>query len=289
MRRHLDLTALRSFCTVAEAGGVTRAAGMLNLTQSAVSMQIKRLEEALDLELLDRTGRGVSLTAAGEQLRGYGERLLALNDEAWRKLTAEDYEGELRLGVPHDIIYPRVPPVLKAFAAELPRMRVHLVSAPSLRLKQMFARGEVDVILTTEDAPAQGPQGEGLIELPLVWLGAAGGTSWRSDPLRVAFCRNCIFRAGVIRRLDAAGRAWEMVVDSELDNAVDAAVSADLAVTAAVEGNRPPLTEPVPAAAGLPDLGATWINLYVQGDDPARAALARLLREAHGAPARAAA
>ena len=70
MPRNIDMTALRSFAAVAEVGGVTKASGFLNLTQSAVSMQLKRLEESLDTKLLDRSGRGVTLTGAGEQLLG---------------------------------------------------------------------------------------------------------------------------------------------------------------------------------------------------------------------------
>lgn len=83
MPRNLDLTALRSFVTVADSGGVTRAALQLNLTQSAVSMQLKRLEESVGQPLLDRSGRGVALTPQGEQLAGFARRMLALNDEAW--------------------------------------------------------------------------------------------------------------------------------------------------------------------------------------------------------------
>ena len=112
MSRNLDLTSLRSFAAVADAGGVTRAAGFLNLTQSAVSMQIKRLEESLDLQLLDRSGRSVTLTAAGEQMLGYARRLLALNDEAVARLTHQSFEGEIVMGVPADIVYPAIPRVL---------------------------------------------------------------------------------------------------------------------------------------------------------------------------------
>jgi DNA-binding transcriptional LysR family regulator len=152
MPSQLDLTALRSFVAVAEAGGVTRAAGFLNLTQSAVSMQLKRLEDALDLRLLDRSGRGVALTAAGEQLLGYARRILALNDEALALMTHQDYEGEIVLGVPHDIVYPAIPQVLSRFNAAYPRMKVQLVSSFTRRLKDMFARGDCDLIVTTEDA-----------------------------------------------------------------------------------------------------------------------------------------
>ena len=109
MIRNFDLTALRSFVAISDAGGVTRAAGFLNLTQSAVSMQIKRLEDMLQIEVLDRTGRKVALTAAGEQLLGYARRMLALNDEAFGRLTHNSFEGEIVLGVPHDIVYPNIP------------------------------------------------------------------------------------------------------------------------------------------------------------------------------------
>ncbi|MEC7965928.1 MAG: LysR family transcriptional regulator, partial [Pseudomonadota bacterium] len=97
--RNLDVTTLRSFVAVAELGGVTRAAGFLNLTQSAVSMQLKRLEELLNLSLIDRSSRSVSLTASGEQLLSYARRMVNLNDEVMSRLTDQAYECEIVLGV----------------------------------------------------------------------------------------------------------------------------------------------------------------------------------------------
>ena len=276
MPRNLDLTTLRSFVTVAEAGGVTRAAEILKLTQSAVSMQLKRLEAQLDLSLMDRSGRTIGLTAAGEQLLGYARRLLALNDEVYARLTAQYYKGELRLGVPHDIIYPSIPQVLKRFSADFPRMRVHLVSASSLKLKEMFSRGDCDLILTTEDAP--GPGGESLVELPLLWIGARGGAIWRTRPLRLALCSKGTFRPGVVRRVEAAGMAWEMVVDSAMDSAAEAAVSADLPVQVAIRGGLPRDTEVIAHGGALPDLGTSQIVMYHQGGGAARSALADLIR-----------
>jgi DNA-binding transcriptional LysR family regulator len=280
MARNMDMTALRSFVAVADTGGVTKAAGMLNLTQSAVSMQLKRLEESLDLSLLDRSARTIGLTLAGEQLLGYARKMLAINDEILSRLTTTTYQGELRLGVPHDIIYPMVPQVLRRFAADFPRMQVKLISAPTRRLLEMFGRGEVDLILTTEESC--GPGGRALVELPLLWIGAIDGSAWRKKPLPVAFCSNCIFRSGVLQTLDAHGVAWDMAVDSELDNAVEAVVSADLAVHVALEGCLPPHTQPIAHGGALPALKAQKINLYMlKPDDPVSAAMAAILEHSY--------
>lgn len=278
--RNMDITTLRSFMAVAQHGGVTKASGHLNLTQSAVSMQLKRLEELLGVTLFDRTSRKVALTSSGEQLLSYARRMVDLNDEAFTRLTDQIYEGEIRVGVPHDIIYPYLPPVLKRFAAEFPKMHVHLTSLSTLELKASFERGELDVILTTENAPDEG--GEMLVDLPLNWIGAIGGNAWHRRPLPIAFCSNCFFRPGVIHSLEAAQMDWHMVVDSQVDNAVEAAVSADLAIHASIEGSLPPQTEVIEHDGSLPALGRTQICLYAQGRDAAvTAALVDLMRGAY--------
>lgn len=261
MPRNIDMTALRSFAAVAEAGGVTKASGFLNLTQSAVSMQLKRLEESLDLKLLDRSGRGVALTGEGEQLLGYARRMLALNDEVFSRMTDQAYEGEVVLGVPHDIVYPAIPQVLRRFTAEYPRMNVRLVSSFTMGLRKMFDRGECDMILTTEDTLEAG--GETLLTLPLIWIGAPNGTVWRSRPLRLAYEHNCIFRGGVQKKLDEAGIPWEMAVESDSSRTIEASVSADLAIHTTLEGMEPPYVEAIQHGGALPDLTTKQINLYV--------------------------
>ncbi len=281
MPRNLDMTALRSFATVADSGGVTRAAGLLHLTQSAVSMQLKRLEEALGRTLLDRSGRGVSLTADGEQLLGYARRMLRLNDEVYARLTDHVYEGEIILGVPHDIVYPAIPSVLQRFHAEYPRMKVNLVSSFTTRLRTMFARGECDIILTTEDS--LDPGGETLIVLPLIWVGAPGGQAWRSRPLRLAYEHNCIFRKGVQAALDEAGIPWEMAVESNSSRTIEASVSADLAVHTVIEGTEPQQMEPIQHGGALPELTSKQVNLYAAdtGSNQALNDLRALLRQSY--------
>ena len=258
--RNLDVGVLRSFVTVAQTGGVTRAAGFLNLTQSAVSMQLKRLEETMGLDLLDRSNRRIALTPAGEQMLSFARRMVDMNDEMFRRLTGQAFEGEIALGVPHDIVYPVIPRILQRFNAEYPRVRVRLTSLFTSGLKKMLATGECDLILTTEAALDAG--GETLTRLPLRWIGAPGGVAWKQRPLPLANCRNCVFRPAAQGLLDEMGIDWEQAVESDSDRTVEATVAADLALTVMLDGTVPPHLQQVPAGSGLPDLGDQLINLY---------------------------
>lgn len=282
MPRNLDMTALRAFVTVAETGGVTRAAGQLHLTQSAVSMQVKRLEESIGQSLLERAGRGVALTAHGEQMLGYGRRILSLNDEVWARMTNQAFEGEITLGVPSDIIYPYIPTVLQRFAVEYPRIKVNLISSYTLRLKRQLARGEADIILTTETELDSG--GETLEKSQMLWVGSPGGTIWKARPARLAFEHNCAFRSGVQRALDEAGILWEMAVESDSTRTIEASVSADLAIHAALEGTVDHRLEVIPHNGALPDLPVYNINMYIASGPQIALAerLAILVRQAYG-------
>jgi DNA-binding transcriptional LysR family regulator len=261
MPRNLDLTALRSFAMVAETGGVTRAAARLHLTQSAVSMQLKRLEEALGQPLIDRSGRSAALTGQGELLLSYARKMIALNDEAWGRLTGQAFEGELTLGVPSDIVYPHIPGILRRIDREYPRVKVRLISSYTMRLRELLDNGDADVILTTEDdTPAQA---ECLGTQPLVWVGAPNGNAWRQRPLRLAFERNCLFRPWALAALDRAGIPWEMAVDTDSTRTVEVTLSADLAIHAMLESGISAPMAPVSHGGQLPDLPSSRINMRV--------------------------
>ncbi|MBL4749363.1 MAG: LysR family transcriptional regulator [Amylibacter sp.] len=263
MPRNLDLTALRSFVTVAEVGGVTRAAGQLHLTQSAVSMQLKRLEESMGLSLLDRSGRGIALTQQGELLLSYAKRLLALNDEAWGRLTSDDFEDTIVLGVPHDIVYPHIPKVLKRFAAEFPRVKVQLVSSYTLDLKQKLEQGKADLILGTEVNCPQGAVSVG--SACLNWYCAQDGRVWKKQPLALAYENRCLFGQFAIEALDNASITWELVVDTNHAKTVEASVSADLAIHACLCGTQSADWDVVPDEAGLPALPEFQITMQKGG------------------------
>lgn len=264
MARQLDLTALRSFVTVIDMGGVTRAAGALNLTQSAVSMQLKRLEENLGTSLLDRSARRMGLTASGEQLLGQARKLLALNDEVLGRLGDCCVEGEIRVGVPADIIYPVIPPVLRAFGREYPRVRVTLIAGATVTLKEQFERGEIDLLLTTETNVDAG--GVTIAEMPLVWVGAPNGIAWKERPLPLAFEFRCAFRQSVQRRLDEAEIPWTMAVEADSSRAVGAMVAADFAVYAMLDRVSHDGFARIQHGGALPDLDAYKVNLYTRND-----------------------
>ena len=276
MTRNLDLTALRSLVVASDAGGVTKAAAQLNLTQSAVSMQLKRLEESLGQPLLDRSARGIALTAQGEQLVSYGRRMLALNDEVWGLLTNQAFEGMLNFGVPHDIVYPHAPRILQTFAAEYPRVHVQLNSSFTSELKEQFARGELDLILTTEAGVDTG--GETLASEPLVWVGARGGSAWRARPVRFAALSRCMFRRPALEALEAAGLPWDVMVESISTMAIEASVAADLAIYVQLEGSVQGQLEAIRHGGTLPPLPDYLVNMYVTTGP--RAALAARLAEA---------
>ncbi len=115
MARNIDTALLRAFVAVVETGGMTRAGQLLNLTQAAISQQVKRLEDLFQAQLFEREKRTVHLTPEGERLLPLAERMLETNDQVWGAMTAPDFEGEVHLGVPYDIVKAFMPPILKSF------------------------------------------------------------------------------------------------------------------------------------------------------------------------------
>jgi DNA-binding transcriptional LysR family regulator len=221
---------------------------------------LKRLEEGLGLPLFLRAARGMALTPEGAQLLTYARRMIALNDEAMLRLTCSTFEGEIRLGVPHDIVYPAIPGILKRLAASFPRVRVNLASSFTTLLRDGFARGAYDAILTTEAAPS--PGGRVLARRDLVWVGAVGGRAWQRRPLRLGFKDTCIFRPIAQGALDAAEVPWEMGYDGMSEQAIEATLAADLAISARMEGALPADTEVIDSRGSLPDMGSLAICLY---------------------------
>jgi DNA-binding transcriptional LysR family regulator len=263
MARNFDTAVLRTFLAVAETSAMTAAANQLNITQAAVSLQIKRLEESLGAQLFARDRRGMRLTPSGERLFGMARKLVALNDDIWAEMTAPSEEGEVRLGVPYDLVNTYLPPVLKRFASAFPKVRLSLISLPSIPLRAALRAGEVDLALVEDPAPAPGD--EVLAIERLVWVGAKGGEAFRKRPLPVSFGSDaCVFRPAVKEVLAASGIPWWPV--SEIGNmeALNATVHTDLAIMSLLQSTVPSTLTVLGPEANLPALPPFSICLHIR-------------------------
>jgi len=258
--RNLDLGTLRSFVTIADSGSMTRAAGRLFMTQSAISMQIKRLESSLGMSVFERSAQGMKPTMEGEQLLQFANQMLALNDEAMGRLTSPDYEGIVRFGAPGDVIYPHIPGILREFSRDFPRVQLKFSSARTVVLREQFEQGLQDIVLTTEKKPGKG--GKIVCTTPLTWVGAEDGSAWKKRPLPLCISRNCAFRPGIIQTLDDAGIDWVDIVASDDDLAGEAMTSADLGVRAEMKNAIFADARAIEHGGQLPELPEFSIVLY---------------------------
>lgn len=260
--RNIDVALARAFVATAETGGMTSAGRLLNLTQGAVSQQIKRLEELLQKDLFDRDHRQLTLTAEGERLLLHARRLISLNDEIWGLMSAPGFEGSVRLGVPGDIIRPFMPPILRSFKDAWPKVGIELTCGSSTELRASLVAGDIDIILTTESDTPSGA--ERLLTENLVWFGCRNGRVWHENPLPVGNANpNCTFRAAMLQGLERMGRDWRIVGPFGHDVML-AKIEADIAVSALLRSTIPPHLEILGADAGLPDLTPFHINMYLR-------------------------
>ncbi|WP_292179838.1 LysR substrate-binding domain-containing protein [Mesorhizobium sp.] len=262
MTRNLDMALIRAFVTVADRASMTAAANALHLTQGAVSQQIKRLEEALGSSLFTRDRRGLRLTRAGERLFGKGKRLLALNDEIWAEMAETPVAGQVRLGVPYDLVGTLLAPVLKTYAETYPQVEISLVCASSPELTAALAAGTIDLAVIEERV---GPSaGECLAIDRLVWVGAKGGVARAKRPLPVSIVADtCAFRPAMLAALGEHGLEWRTVFENGNIDATTATVRSDLAVTAWLASTVPADLDILPLDSGLPPLPNFAINLHL--------------------------
>jgi DNA-binding transcriptional LysR family regulator len=230
----MDLDLLRSFVSVVDAGGFTRAGERVHRTQSTVSQQIKRLEDSVGRSLLVRKGKRVSPTEEGERLLTYARRILALAEEARDVVARTAPDVIVRLGVPEDFAAFRLAQMLSKFTRSHPDLRLDVRCDLGVRLRRDLARGECDVALVKRDAGDASESGA-LAAWPerLRWV-----TSKRfpvdvdRDPLPLAvFEQGCLYRRRAVHLLEAAGRTWRLAYTSPNLSGIQAAVSAGLGVS----------------------------------------------------------
>lgn len=226
---HLDSVSLKSFIAIAETGTFSHAAANVGRTQSAVSLQIKKLEESLGCLLFERTSRSVKLTEQGEIFLGYAKQILALQWEVHSRLKEPEIEGEIRLGTPEDFATHYLPEVLATFRKHHPRVQLNVSCDLTLNLLKGFDRGEYDVVLVKRD-PKTSKSGIKVWREPLVW--AAADHYELEHPLSLVLSpQPCIYRARALAALDKAKKPWHIAYTSPSLAGTLAAVRAGLGMT----------------------------------------------------------
>lgn len=225
----LDSLQLKSFIAIADTGTFSAAAKTVGRTQSALTLQIQKLEGDLGCQLFDRSARRVSLTEQGELFLGYARKIIQLQWEAFSKLKEPDIEGEIRLGTPEDFATHYLPNVLASFRKQHPRVQLNVSCDLTLNLMKGFERGEFDIVLVKRD-PQSTRGGTKVWREPLVW---AAAEQWQPEkPLSLVLSpKPCIYRARALAALDRAHKAWHLTYVSPSLAGTIAAVRAGLGIT----------------------------------------------------------
>jgi len=260
MAQTFDLDLLRTFIAIAERGSFTRAAEAVHKTQSAVSMQMKRLEDSLQKRLFVRDGRNSRLTSHGEHLLEYARRMVELNNEAMNALAEPELSGLVRIGTPDDYADRILPETLARFARTHPQIMVDVECRSSGDLIAMTERGELDLAIVTCDKITSDAD---VVRMePLIWAASERHNAQAQDPLPVAISHvGCSWRQMALDALDASGRDYRIAYASANSMAIAAAVLAGLAVAAIPAIVLRPGMRILTEADGFPALGEFAIGL----------------------------
>lgn len=271
----LDLDLLRTFVAIAEKGNFSAAAQSVFRTPSAVSMQVKKMEDSLGRPLFLRDSRSVTLTADGERVLAHARRMLALDQDLMAQFHPHALQGEVRLGIPDDVAERFLPDMLRRFARTHPNVTMNAVVLNTEPMLRMIAERRLDIALITRlDSQIPDRPGEALLREQLVWAGCRGGIAAEADPIPVTvWDHSCAWRKAGLEGLQAQGRAYRIALESGHLSGQKAAVRADLAVAPIPRSALGDCIVEVPASAGLPRLGSYEIALMLR-DSPPEAALA---------------
>jgi len=263
----LELDVLRTFVAIAETGSFTAAAALVFRTPSAVSMQIKKLEDMLGRPVLSRDARSVTLTGDGAILLGYARRLLSLNREAVSQFVSPDISGVVRLGAPDDVGDRILPGVLRRFARTHPSIAVDVViDQSSLLIKRMDER-RLDISLLTCQPDKVPPGAELLLSEQLVWAGAKGGSAHLCKPIPVSIWEEgCAWRAAAVKGLNERNIQYRIAYMSAHTTGQRAAILSDLAIAPLPKSFVGDELVVLGEDDGLPPIGTYALGMIVRGD-----------------------
>lgn len=259
-RPALDPTLLQALVAVADQRSFTRAATMLNRTQSAVSTQIKRLEDQIGLRLLERTTTHVALSPAGEKLLGYARRILSLNEEAMQRMSDHNVQGSVRLGVMEDYGTLALPSLLTSFAVSYPGVQIEMETGLTSGMVDRIGT-DFDIVIAMHAVREK--SGVLLCRENAIWAGSALLDCKEADPLPVAlYPTGCLFRQWALEALDRSGRPWRLAFVSHSLGAVEAIAAKGLAVTVVKESMLPSSLMALGVPEGMPELPRADIRMH---------------------------
>jgi len=279
MNLNLDLDLLRSFVAVADSGSFTAAGELVARTQAAVSMQIKRLEDAVGRRIFERTSRSIALTPAGETLLGYARRMLELNDESVRRVAEPPVAGSIRLGITEYFVPTELPRFLARFAAAYPGVELQVRMGLSKDLREAMAGGSLDAVIAR-----LGPRERAgaLWKEDQLWVARSDFAPARGTVLPLALLPSpCVLREHALDAMKRQRRPFSVAFTGSSMASVQAAVSAGLGVSIVPRSSLLPGMRVLPRGREYPDPGPLFVGV-LRGAGARREivdALERVLRQ----------
>lgn len=256
----LQIDWLKCFVAVVDAGSLSGAAPEINRSQSAVSMQLKKLEAALDCQLLQRGPRELQLTADGQKLLGYARQMLNLHAETQAAFLGEKLTGTIRLGVPDDYAQRYMTPALKRFAPRHNGVSIELFCEQSTSLIPRVESGDLDLALVSRDHERRGTM---LFHEPMVWVGSPQFDVWKRDPLPIAvYESSSVAKGHAIKSLALQGRRYKIVYHSSSLAGQIAAVESGLAIAVLTQCSAPEHLDVLGSEQGLGPLEPMEVAVY---------------------------
>jgi DNA-binding transcriptional LysR family regulator len=286
----LDTGLLRTFVVLAETASFSKTAVRVGRSQSAISAQLKKLEDLMGASLVERDTRKVALTADGERLLGHARQIVLSTDAMIRRFRSVDVEGEVRFASPEDFASAYLPGVLSAFAAAHSRVLLRVMCDLTLRLIAQFEAGEHDLVIIKQDPNARHPGARPLWREQLVWVGPSPEARFeavrdsqaaRGRPLPLVLSpAPCVYRSRATSTLDRLHIPWTPVYESPSHSGCAAAVKAGLGYAVMPRALTPPGLAQLDRPLGWPALPEAEICLLPAARlSPAAAALCGFLEE----------
>lgn len=289
--KNLPMDLLRTFTTINDLGGFTQAGELLGRSQPAISLQVKRLEELLDIQLFNRVG-GIKLTEEGRLLYESARKILEMNDAVVSQLSTPSVSGIVRLGTPNDFEVSFLPVLLSKFSRVYPDVTLDVTSDVSINLREGYKKGSYDMVMSMDEYPEHSFADDDYIVEQLSWIADPDFNLNKSQPVPlVLYPQGCIYRKHITDALNEAGIPWRVLYCSSSLLGIQSAIKVGLGISALVLNTIPNTFQAERSYSDLPELGKVTIGFNYDQNKLSPAAtllldyLRRGLKQSHSYPA----